>query len=531
MIANLFAVLAGLGAAPSNHPPAADATYVDASMTFEGELLGVEFVELDPAAGRELVTVRLRDDGRRQLRVHVQDGRGYRAEPLHEVDILEDVIAYGFADVRAEAGRELILVTRTGAWSYSLTKRGYRGNIERLVDAPLLLDVPSPRALPFWPYVLEAPGGDRLLLPEREGFAVYGPRAATGDDEDGAAYERIARFAAFEVPEAAGGAATRDRRGSAGADEEGVAFVLLGGARGPLLPEFEGGGSLLSDTKGYAAPALADVNGDGAADLVLLTEGGLQVHLSRAGRFTAQPDRVEAFPDYLSGSEEEQSPRLRLVDLDGDGDPDVLATIEREADGFADSDVRVLLLINDGRRLLPEKPNQVMRFETASLRIDVVDANADGRPDLSMRKFNLPTLMDAVTGLEFSLTYLVYFGEKARDRVVARKPALKQTQTFDENGVAEVIKFRRFELDCSGDGRPDLVEIDLSGRIAIRRLVFDSGFFSGDTWELERDPWKRFDTRGDVRQLDVLDLNGDGLADIASRSDDALTLFMSRRTR
>jgi hypothetical protein len=34
-----------------------------------------------------------------------------------------------------------------------------------------------------------------------------------------------------------------------------------------------------------------------------------------------------------------------------------------------------------------------------------------------------------------------------------------------------------------------------------------------------------------VRQLDVLDLNGDGLADIASRGDDALTLFMSRRTR
>jgi len=513
--------LAGLGLAAA---PANDANFVDASLVFDGELLGFEFVDVDARGGRELLVTLLGADGRRRLQVHAANARGFDARPLHTVEMLEDVIAFGVADVRAEAGRELVLLTRSGAYSYSLTKDGYRGNVARLVDAPLLFDVPDPRELPYWPYVLYAPGGDRVLLPERDGFAIFGPRAgATPDGE--AAYTRASRFERLDdaLPDVSGGAATRERG-------EGSVSITFGDD-GPLLRDLERSDALLRASKGYAAPALADVDGDGTLDLVRLEAQGLAVHLGRAGRWAAEPDRREAFPDYLQVNDEDEALRLRLADLDGDGRPDLLGTIERESGGFEDSDVRVLLLLNDGRRMLPDAPSQVLRFSAGSLSIDVVDANADGRPDLALRTFHLPSLVETVTGLEFRLTYLLFLGEKARGRVVERKPVLRQTRTFDENGVTEVIKAREFALDLSGDGRPDLVEVDLSGNITIRRLELESGFFSGDTWEFEETPWKAFEVRGDVRGLVVEDLNGDGLGDIASRGEDGVTLLMSRRGR
>lgn len=509
--------------------------YVDASLEFQGELLGYELIDIDGNGRAELVVALLQADGRRHLQIHEQGGRGFEAQFAHQIDVLEDVIAFSFGDVREEAGRELLLLTRTGAYSYSLQKRGYRGNIARLVEADLLYDVPSPRALPYWPYVLEAPDGDRLLLPERAGFTIYGPAAEAEADPQRASYARIADFSGLEAPadEPASGPATRDRRDDSGSGtrRESIRVALGGRTASPLLGEEDGGDSLLSDSKAYRAPALADVNGDGAADLLLLTENELRVYLSTSGTFRAEPDRREPFPDYLRIDDENESLVLRIEDLDGDGDPDLLGTVERAGDGFEDSDLRLLLLINDGKRMLPETPNQVLRIEAAVIRVDVLDADNDGRPDLSLRKFNLPSLVETVTGLEFTMTYLLFLGERANDRVVARKPAMKQSETFDENNVSEVLKYRVFELDCDGDGRPDVVEVDLQGRIAIRRLTFDSGFFSGDTWKLESEPWRRFDVRGDIEQLEVLDLNGDGLGDVISRGPSGLTLLMSRKER
>jgi FG-GAP-like repeat len=508
--------------------------YVDASLEFEGELLNFQFVDIDADGDSELVVALLQADGRRRLQVHAQGGRGFEAKYLHQIDVLEDVIAYGFGDVREEAGRELLLMTRSGAYSYSLEKRGYRGNIARLIDALLLYDVPSPRALPYWPYALEAPGGDRVLLPERDGFAIYGPRAEAPADEREASYERFAEFSDSLTPAGkSGGSATRDRREDSDSDDSpsGIRVALGARALSPMLDELSDSGSLLTDSKAYRAPALADVNGDGAADLLMLGDDELRVHLSKGGRFRAEPDRRESFPDYLLLDDENESLVLRLEDLDGDGDPDLLGTVEREADGFEDSDLRLLLLINDGQRMLPATPNQVLRIEAAVIRVEVLDADGDGRPDLSLRKFNLPSLVETVTGLEFTMTYLLFLGERASDRVVARKPAMRQSETFDENSVSEVLKYRVFKLDCDGDGRPDVVEVDLQGRIAIRRLTFDSGFFSGDTWELDSDPWRRFDVRGDVEQLEVIDLNGDGLGDVISRGPSGLTLLMSREGR
>ena len=221
---------------------------------------------------------------------------------------------------------------------------------------------------------------------------------------------------------------------------------------------------------------------------------------------------------------------LRFADLDGDGDQDILGRDEVDSDGFENGEISLHVLINDGRRLLPEKPHQILRFEAAEVRVHVTDVDGDGRPDLALRKFELPSFMDAVTGLEFTLTQMLFLGEKKGARPFERKPAMKQAQTFDENTLQEAIKNRVLEMDCDGDGIADLVEIDFKGRIAIRRLKLEDGFFSGPSWSLEETPWLRFDAYGDIGSIEVDDLNGDGLGDIVSKGEDTATILLSRRS-
>jgi len=277
-----------------------------------------------------------------------------------------------------------------------------------------------------------------------------------------------------------------------------------------------------------------DVSGDGRRDLLALNDDGLHVHLATADGLPAVPTRIEALPDYLKNEPKDAKKKttndttLILADVDGDGDPDLIARKEQEADGFENGTITLLVLVNDGQRMLPDKPQQVLRFEAAELRIEITDVDGDGRPDLFLRKFELPSMFEAVTGLEFTLSHLLFRGRSGKVPF-ERKPDMRQTRTFDENTVQEAIANRHLTLDCSGDGVADLVEVDLEGRIAIRRLKLRSSFLGGKRWSLDEDPWKRFDVRGSLAALTVRDLNGDGLGDIISPSDEALIILLSQR--
>lgn len=508
--------------------------YDDASLELDGELLDHRFVDLDGDGRPSLCLALHLSGGTRELRLHEPAGRGFEAKPHLTIPVLEDVLAYGLADVREEPGLELFFLTRSGVWSYSPTLSGYRGNVRRLVDQELLYDVPDPRALSFWAYVLPATGGDRLLLPTRYAFGIWGPRAREETRaSDAADYRREALFLAPAAPAAAAWPPESDgaaRPGRSVGSTPGVAVSIQGlEGDGLFLADGEHSSTLLRDDKSFAAPALVDLDGDGGLDLVLRTESALHVHRAVRGVIDERPTAVEALPEYLSG--EGQRLYLELVDLDGDGDRDLLARIEEEIEGFENAQMRLLVLLSDGERLLPAQPDQVLRFEAAMVRTEVVDVDGEGHPDLVVREFELPSMLETVTGLEFRLTTLVFFATGDAKRPFERQPGLKQTQLFDENTVAEAVKNRRLALDCDGDRLPDLVEVDLHGRIAIRRLRHESGFFSGETWELEESPWKRFDARGSIAAIEVTDVNGDGLGDIVTPGERVLTMLLSSRIR
>lgn len=506
-----------------------DVHYVDASLDLDGVLLDHRFADFDGDGALELCLALRLADGTRELRIHEIEATRIAPTPMRTIPVLEDVLAYSHGDVRDEAGEELVLLTKTGAWSWSTQHEGMRDNIRRLVEMELIYDVPDPRALPFWSYVLDGAPRPTILLPGRDGFTVFGPAPGPlPEDSRQPTYHALAEF----------DDELRQRRNAMEAEQAGTHVSIgTGGIDVRTIHDLdisfflgdEGGRSdlLTRDRLSYRAPALADVDGDGRRDLVLWAKDGMRVHLRRDTAIGAEPDRIETLPEYLQKNDE--GTELQLVDLNGDRRADLLAQVTENSDGLENSETSLLFLINDGTRLMPAKPDQVMRFEAAMLETNLLDVDGDGRRDLVVGKFEMPDLVETVTGFEFRLTHLVFFADDEGGGLFARRPGLKHEQVFDEETVGAAIANRHLEMDCDGDGIPDLVEVDLSGRIAIRRLTFESSFFGGDRWELETNPWKRFDTRGGIDSLLVTDLNGDGLGDVVSAGARTLTVLLSRK--
>lgn len=480
-----------------------DVSFVDASLDADGRVLDARFVELVPAEPPVLVLIVLPDgSGDRELRLHRFDERGVPArEASWTIPVLADVAAYGFADVREEPGRELLFFTSGGVFSCSTALEGLRGNIERLARTPLVFDVPDPDGIEFWDHALDVDRGV-IVLPAENGFSIWGP--------SGGGIGELSDFADVVGAEAVR-TATR---------------VDVGGER--RSPR-----NLIAFDKSYRAPALADVDGDGRRDLLLALEGELRVHLATADGLSAEPTRIEAKPDWL-----DTWPTGELIDVDGDGDADLVARqsdVDESTGAFDASTYTIAVALNEDGRILREQPSQVLRFEAMELRHDLVDVDGDGRVDLVVRKFDAPSLLDTVTGLEFRLTSLLYLsnvGGRARDgRVFQRRPALKDDRTFDEQSVQGAIASRKIDSDFDGDGIVDLVEVGLDGRVAVRRLRRTSGFLRGDGWALDSEPWRRFEGRGSIQSISVDDVNGDGLGDVVSRRERSVLVLLSRVRR
>lgn len=508
-------------------PGEEDVSWVDASVTVEGSALSVIAEDIDGDGQPEItLAVYERSLSRRELRIWHLDANGQlEQEPFATVPILTDVVVWCWADVREEPGKELIFLSRTGAWSYSITLDGYRNNLQRLVEVDLLYDVPDPENLPHWEYVLSCPEGDQLLLPELGGFATWGPPP---DELDGDG--RMIRYSNFKVsPRLVLNPSGDERR--VRISNQGI--TISGHLTAGGLIDIETGthmGALVDAGSRLRSPALVDVNGDGLDDLVRLGNEKLHVHLADAQGIHPQISSSESFPEYLRGLDDEARIDFDLLDLDGDGDVDLLVKLRDPRDSYLQSNQlsSFLVLRNDGR-LLPDKPQQILKFEAASVQPTLADVDGDGRPDLIFSKVTAPSWLEITgpDGLSVTRSVLVFLGKEGG--LFERRPALEQPQVFDETSLGDVVSRRAIGPDCNGDGIADLFEVNLAGEVRIHRILKESSFFGGDSWSVDETPWRRFGTRANMNDFQIDDLNGDGLADLLSVRDDRMTLLLSRR--
>ena len=282
--------------------------FIDASLDLRGEALDWRFVDIDGDGRRELCLAVRTEEGQRELRLHRAAADRVEPEPYATIHMLEDVLAYGFADLRAEPGLELLLLTRTGAFSYSPTRTGYRGNARRLLTADLIYDVPDPHGLPYWSYVLPGPGGDRVIVPVRGGMELWGPPDADSPGGDQGDYRRLTQLAGgergfVEPDDFSRRARRRSERSQRGLNPRVDIETDFG-------PFFEGslptGGpqpsdSLVSVGRSIAAPALIDVDRDGRLDLVRWEWPRLSVHLATERGFSPSPTASRSCPSTSAG--------------------------------------------------------------------------------------------------------------------------------------------------------------------------------------------------------------------------------------
>lgn len=505
-------------------PGPGDVAHVDASLSVDGRILAVGASDVDALPGAEL-TVALYDRAarRRELRVYHLTPQGREADPYLTVDVKSDVIAWCWANVRPEPGKELVFITRSGAWAYATSGQGYR-DLLKLVDAELLYDVSDPGELPRWPYVLPGHGADTLLLPGTDGYALWSGKA------DGSPYQRGPVFEQ-KTSKDEGPAGNERRRGTLEVTAGGVRMSRPDGKELALdhrltLPD----AFLVQTRSSINAPALLDVDGDGFIDLVTSSAGQLVLHLGGPDGIPAEPTRTESWGKLLG--EDGDDADLWLHDLDGDGDLDILARrrAEKQDNRESNRETSLFVLIHQPGRMLPPAPQQILKFLAADLKPSVSDVDGDGLPDLVISKLVAPSMLELTTpdGLKVTRSIMVFRGQgKGR---FSKRPDTERQDVFDMSSLGGALGRRALSMDLDGDGLADLVDTDLFGNTVVHRLKKESGFFSGTSFQIETTPWRRFEGLADMETTRVEDLNGDGLGDVLSYRGKRLTLLLSNRT-
>ena len=250
---------------------------------------------------------------------------------------------------------------------------------------------------------------------------------------------------------------------------------------------------------------LADLTGDGRADIIGFADAGVYVSLNNCDE-TFKPAKLvlDKFGYEAGKWRVEKHPRF-LADLTGDGRADII--------GFGDAGVYVSLNNGDGTFQAPELVLDKFGYEAGGWRVEkhprfLADLTGDGRADI---------IGFADAGVYVSLN---------KGDGTFQAPKLAINSFGYEAGGWRVEKHPRFLADLTGDGRADIigfadagVYVSLNnggGTFKPAKLVLDKFGYEAGRWRVEKHP--RF----------LADLTGDGRADIIGFADAGVYVSLNK---
>jgi chitinase len=243
---------------------------------------------------------------------------------------------------------------------------------------------------------------------------------------------------------------------------------------------------------------LADVNGDGRADIVGFGGAGVSDSLATGnGHFAAPTFELAAFAPGAGGWISDDLYKRELADVNGDGRADIV--------GFGQAGVYVSLATDNGHFAAPTfelaafAPSAGGWISDDLYKRELADVNGDGRADI---------VGFGGAGVLVSL---------ASGNGHFAAPTFELAAYAPGDGWISDDLYKRELADVNGDGRDDIVGFGQAG--VYISLATDNGHFAAPTFELAAfAPGAGGWSSDDTYPRELADVNGDQQADIVGFS-------------
>ena len=455
----------------------------------------------DPAIGRELW-------------IHHQQNNGtYSASP-QRIEIKTEIIGVGFADLREDPGKEIILLASSGVFSLSTAVEGYTGNLEHLIHWDLIASIPDSENLQFLSNIedINNDGYIDLILPGDDSYGIFlGNKdggfnlnsSITTFDQNLMLAQRNNRQADFN---ASVGINPRDGIKVELAVERPTPFKDFVERR---QPKSSNSRALLRDENWMPSLLLAELTGDALKDLIYLNvdengEGRLNIHYQNKSGFSATPD-WQATIDTRG--------TVALADINNDGILDIYRLI---GDGN-EWDAR--FHINNNGRFQLSQPSQVMRFSGYDVRLNFVELRPKSEMILNVSSYSIP-VVDAIRNAAIKRTQLIYPLNSANSGTLyERRPITRLEETFSATNFRGLSEQMSLQYDVDGDGNKDALYITENGTLAAKQI--------NSSFQISDDPFWEYVSPRTVFEFEVLSLNSDDKPDLILRHGTSTTLLVA----
>jgi len=387
--------------------------------------------------------------------------------------VWKDVVAFAVADVHPDPGAEIVLFSSKGVWAWRPRapekERAYKlVECSLLWQLPSSYGAHSFRAgTPD----IDGDGLADLLIPEPDGYRIVmqGPRGqferqsmlvVPADRDAGGAgpisvKARSRRLRSrFEVRFSVGRTSMTASGSADGAEAEANPR-----AAGPLLE--------IQDT--VPAPQLLDFDGDGDKDVIVRTEERLFVWTQRNGAFKGQPAvNLEVPVKEDRARRLEVSYSAHVADLDHDNKADCVIFSGDQRSKEVRTQVQIFSQRKNQQLFKDGMPDQLLVLAGFAGNPRLVDVDGDGYPDLMAGAFR-PDLLDTIRASSKNLEMELYVFRNNRGKF-SRRPDILHRADVEMKGLRFSRRQRiaaEFFGDVTGDGVKDLLLRQESERIKV----------------------------------------------------------------
>lgn len=464
----------------------------------------IVFAHFDPVIGRE-------------LHIHHQQPDGNFSSTPQRIEVKTEIIAVGFADLRSDPGKELVLLANNGVFSLSTAVEGYAGNIKLLFEWELVAAFPDQERVEFLSGIDDINGDGEIdfFLPGENRFGYF---IGKGDEQ----FELLSSISTINEN------LTTTQRNNQEADlsasiginpDQGVMVSLRAETPTPFAgfietwkPKSSESRAFLRTEKWMPTALLAELNGDGLKDLVYLNvsndgQGQLNIHYQdQSTGFATQSDWQG--PIDTRGE-------IRLLDFNNDGLQDLLR-LSGESNEW---DARFYM--NNNGSFEFQKPNQIMRFSGYDVRLELVELANEKQPILNVSYYTIP-IVDAIRNASINRMQLLYKADSAEEgQLFTRRPNSRLEESFSANNVRGLSEQMSLRYDVDGDGTNDALYITDNGTLAAKKI--------NDQLQIADAPFWEYVSERTVFEFEVLALNNDADPDLILRHGTTTSLLVARR--